>query len=120
PEKKKIVSRRKSYHGVAMGATSATGLQPFRDFTTSLAPDFYYVESTPESFRAFIEAEGAETIAAYISEPIQGTGGVIMPPKDYFKEIKSICEENNILFIADEVITGFGRTGTYFGVEQFG
>lgn len=119
-EKKKIVSRRKSYHGVAMGATSATGLKPFRDFTTSLAPDFYYVDSTPEAFRAFIEAEGADTIAAFISEPIQGTGGVIMPPANYFNEIKSICEENNILFIADEVITGFGRTGTYFGVEQFG
>ncbi|MFD1706426.1 aspartate aminotransferase family protein [Siminovitchia sediminis] len=120
PDKKKIVSRRKSYHGVAMGATSATGLKPFRDFTTSLAPDFYYVDSTPEAFKAFIEAEGAETIAAFISEPIQGTGGVHLPPQDYFKEIKAICEEHNILFIADEVITGFGRTGTFFGVEQFG
>ncbi|MFD1707899.1 aspartate aminotransferase family protein [Siminovitchia sediminis] len=120
PDKKKVVSRKKSYHGVAMGATSATGLKPFRDFTTSLAPDFYYVESSPEAFRAFIETEGADTIAAFISEPVQGTGGVHFPPKDYFKEIKSICEENDILFIADEVITGFGRTGTFFGVEQFG
>ncbi|RST74144.1 aspartate aminotransferase family protein [Siminovitchia acidinfaciens] len=120
PEKKKIVSRRKSYHGVAMGATSATGLKPFRDFTTSLAPDFYYVDSNLEEFKAFIQKEGAETIAAFISEPIQGTGGVHLPPQDYFKEIKAICEQYNILFIADEVITGFGRTGTYFGVEQFG
>ncbi|MFK2826444.1 aspartate aminotransferase family protein [Bacillus sp. B190/17] len=120
PEKKKIVSRRQSYHGVAMGATSATGLKPFRDFTTSLAPDFYYVESTGEALRAFIEAEGADTIAAFISEPVQGTGGVHLPPQDYFKEIRSICDEYDILFIADEVITGFGRTGTYFGIEQFG
>lgn len=120
PEKTKIVSRRTSYHGVAMGATSATGLKPFRDFTTSLAPDFHYVESTPESFRKFIEEEGADTIAAFISEPIQGTGGVHPAPENYFREIRDICDENDILFIADEVITGFGRTGTYFGMERYG
>ena len=120
PGKKKIVSRRTSYHGVAMGATSATGLKPFRDFTTSLAPDFHYVESTPESFREFIQSEGADTIAAFISEPVQGTGGVHPAPENYFKEIRKICDEYGILFIADEVITGFGRTGTYFGMEQHG
>lgn len=120
PEKKKIISRKRSYHGVAMGATSATGLKPFRDFTTSLAPDFYYVESTGAALRSFIESEGAETIAAFISEPIQGTGGVHLPPQNYFKEVREICDEYDILFIADEVITGFGRTGTYFGIEQFG
>lgn len=119
PEKKKVVSRRKSYHGVAMGATSATGLKPFRDFTTSLAPDFHYVDSTPEALRSFIETEGADTIAAFISEPIQGTGGVHPAPENYFKEIRKICDEFDILFIADEVITGFGRTGTYFGMENY-
>jgi len=119
PSKKKIVSRRTSYHGVAMGATSATGLKPFRDFTTSLAPDFHYVESTPESLLKFIEDEGADTIAAFISEPVQGTGGVHPAPSNYFKEIRKICDENDILFIADEVITGFGRTGTYFGMENY-
>jgi adenosylmethionine-8-amino-7-oxononanoate aminotransferase len=121
PEKKKIVSRKRSYHGVAMGATSATGLDAFRTFTTSLAPDFYPIDNySVEAFKDFIESEGADTIAAYISEPIQGTGGVIFPPENYFKEIKALCEEHDILFIADEVITGFGRTGTYFAVEQFG
>lgn len=120
PTKTKIVSRRTSYHGVAMGATSATGLKPFRDFTTSLAPDFHYVESTPEAFRAFIEAEGADTIAAFISEPVQGTGGVHPAPENYFQEIRKICNEYDILFIADEVITGFGRTGMYFGMERYG
>lgn len=119
PTKKKIVSRKMSYHGVAMGATSATGIQPFRDFTTSLAPDFYYVESTPESFQAFIDQEGADTIAAYISEPVQGTGGVIPPPEGYFKAIRKICDDNDILFIADEVITGFGRTGKWFGMDYY-
>lgn len=118
--KAKIVSRKTSYHGVAMGATSATGLKPFRDFTTSLAPDFYYVESTAEAFRSFIEKEGADTIAAFISEPVQGTGGVHPAPENYFQEIRGICDEHDILFIADEVITGYGRTGTYFGMEQFG
>src|SRR5699024_7106158 len=86
---------------------------------TSLAPDFYYVDSTPEALRRFIEEEGADTIAAFISEPVQGTGGVHLPPENYFKEIRDICDEHNILFIADEVITGFGRTGTYFGMENF-
>ncbi len=121
PEKKKIISRKKSYHGVAMGATSATGLKPFRDFTNSLAPDFYYVDSfLPESLRDMIEKEGPDTIAAYIAEPVQGTGGVLPAPKEYFKEVRKICDEYNILFIADEVITGFGRTGKYFGIEHYG
>lgn len=120
PEKKKIVSRRLSYHGVAMGATSATGIKPFRDFTTSLAPDFYHVESSVEALKAFIEKEGAETIAAFISEPIQGSGGVNLPPEGYFQEVRKICDENDILFIADEVICGFGRTGKKFGIEHFG
>lgn len=119
PNKKTIVSRRLSYHGVAMGATSATGLQPFRDFTTSLAPDFDYVDSTPEAFQALIDREGADTIAAFISEPVQGTGGVHPAPEGYFKAIRKICDDNDILFIADEVITGFGRTGKWFGMEYY-
>lgn len=120
PTKTKVVSRKTSYHGVAMGATSATGLKPFRDFTTSLAPGFHYVQSTPDAFREFIAKEGADTIAAFITEPVQGTGGVHPAPENYFQEIRRICDENEILFIADEVITGFGRTGTYFGMERYG
>lgn len=120
PEKKKIISRRLSYHGVAMGATSATGIEQFRTFTTSLAPDFHYVDSTIESLKEKIEKEGADTIAAFISEPIQGSGGVNLPPEGYFQEVRKICDENDILFIADEVINGFGRTGKNFGIEHFG
>lgn len=119
PEKKKIISRKKSYHGVAVGATSATGLPAFRSFP-SLAPDFYYVDSTIESLKELIEREGAETIAAFISEPVQGSGGVNPPPENYFQQVRDICDEHNILFIADEVITGFGRTGKTFGMEHFG
>lgn len=119
PEKKKIISRSKSYHGVAMGSTSATGIPEFHKFTESIAPDFHYVETSVEAFKKKIEQEGANTIAAFISEPVQGSGGVNIPPEGYFKEIKKLCEENNILFISDEVICGFGRTGTNFGMENF-
>lgn len=120
PEKKKIISRKKSYHGVAMGATSATGIPEFHTFTTSIAPDFHYVDSTIESLKEVIEKEGADTIAAFISEPVQGSGGVNLPPKGYFEEVRRICDENDILMISDEVICGFGRTGTNFGMENFG
>ncbi|PID20529.1 aspartate aminotransferase family protein [Sporosarcina sp. P3] len=118
-DKKKIISRNKSYHGVSVGASSATGLPGFRNFP-SLAPDFYYVDSSIQALKEMIAREGAETIAAFISEPIQGSGGVNLPPENYFKEVREICNQNEILFIADEVITGFGRTGTNFGIENFG
>lgn len=121
PNRQKIISRTKSYHGVAMGATSATGLKPFRDFTNSIAPDFYYVEgSSIEALRAAIKQEGPETIAAFIAEPVQGAGGVNIPTESYFQEVRKICDEYGILMIADEVITGFGRTGTFFGMEHYG
>lgn len=120
PEKKKIISRKKSYHGVAMGSTSATGLEEFHTFTTSIAPDFHYVDSSIESLKSLIEEEGADTIAAFVSEPVQGSGGVNLPPEGYFEEVRKICDENDILIISDEVICGFGRTGTLFGMENFG
>lgn len=119
PAKKKIISRQKSYHGVSVGASSATGLPAFRDFP-SLAPDFYYVDSSIEALKEMIQREGAETIAAFIAEPVQGSGGVNLPPENYFKEVREICDQNDILFIADEVINGFGRTGKNFGIENFG
>ena len=119
PNRKKIISRTKSYHGVAIGSTSATGLKPFRDFTNSLAPDFLHVNHhSSNSLRELIEKEGPDTIAAFITEPVQGAGGVHIAPLNYFKEVKKLCEEYDILFITDEVITGFGRTGTYFGMEH--
>jgi putrescine---pyruvate transaminase len=138
PERKKILSRKLAYHGVSMGATSATGISEFHEMTTSLAPDFVYAPAPkPEmagsecesnysyltclqSTREIIENEGAHTIAAFIAEPIQGAGGMIIPPKDYLEEMRKICDEYEILFIADEVITGFGRTGKMFGVENWG
>ncbi|MCS0787435.1 aspartate aminotransferase family protein [Cytobacillus firmus] len=121
PEKKKIISRIKSYHGVAMGATSATGLKPFRDFTNSLAPDFYHTDNfSAKALEDAIVSEGPDTMAAFIAEPIQGAGGVHIAPEEYFKNVRNICDKYNILFITDEVITGFGRTGKYFGIEHYG
>lgn len=120
PEKNKIISRRRSYHGVAMGATSATQIEDFRNFTTTLPSGFIYTDNTsPAALRELIDQEGAENIAAFISEPVQGTGGAVVALDNYFKEVRKICDEYNILFIADEVITGFGRTGTYFGMEHY-
>ncbi|MEK4028887.1 aspartate aminotransferase family protein [Pseudobacillus sp. FSL P4-0506] len=120
PNKTKIISRQRAYHGVAVGSTSATGIQDFHHMTTSLAAGFVHTESfSPEALRKTIEAEGADTIAAFIAEPVQGAGGVNIPPDGYFQEIRKICDEYNILLIADEVITGFGRTGKMFACEHW-
>src|SRR5690625_3171653 len=89
PEKKKIISRKKSYHGVAMGATSATGIPEFHTFTESIAPDFHYVDTSIEALEEMIAKEGADTIAAFISEPVQGSGGVNLPPEGYFEAVRS-------------------------------
>lgn len=135
----KIISRKKAYHGVSIGATSATGIPEFWNMsgTGVLAPSFLHAEapngkqcnydsSIPnskcacaESIRTIIEAEGAETIAAFLAEPIQGAGGLIIPHDGYLQQARQICDEYGIIFIADEVITGFGRTGKMFGLENW-
>lgn len=121
PNRQKIISRSLSYHGLAYGSTNATGIEGFRKFTNSPAPDFHHVDKdSPEELRQLIEELGPEKVAAFISEPVQGAGGVNLPKPDYFKKVREICDEYGILFIADEVITGFGRTGKNFGIEHFG
>lgn len=128
PERNKIVALRRGYHGVSAGATSATGIPEFWDMAGSLMQGFIHAkspyeigtESSIQSIREVIEAEGPEKIAAFMAEPVQGAGGVSIPPKDYYKEVRKICNEYGILYIADEVITGFGRTGKMFGVENYG
>jgi len=120
PEKTKIISRKKAYHGVNIGATSATGISPFQEMAASPAPDFLHVDNfSTEALRECIAREGAESIAAFIAEPVQGAGGVNIAPDGYFQEVRKICDENNILLIADEVITGFGRTGKMFACEHY-
>lgn len=128
PERRKIIALSRGYHGVAAASTSVTGIPEFWEMaghmiTDTTHADTHYGRGTEKaiaSLRQVIEKEGAETIAAFIAEPVQGAGGVLIPPKDYFKEIRALCDEFGILFIADEVITGFGRTGKMFGMENYG
>ncbi|HEY7198780.1 MAG TPA: aminotransferase class III-fold pyridoxal phosphate-dependent enzyme, partial [Candidatus Dormibacteraeota bacterium] len=135
PEKVNIVARMRGYHGLTYGATSATGLPMFWERIGPLAPGFlhapaphpyrYEGEGTPgEGYARALEQvildAGPETVAAVVAEPVQGAGGVIVPPPDYFPRVREICDRHDVLLIADEVITGFGRTGRWFGMEHYG
>lgn len=136
--KNKILSRWVSYHGITLGALSMSGHTLRRARFVPLLEDFpvihppycyrcpYGLEpkscqySCAQELQTAINRIGAEQIAAFIAEPIIGAaGGAITPPKNYYKVIKEICEKNQILFIADEVMTGFGRTGTTLALEQW-
>ena len=137
--KKKIISRTKAYHGVTIASASLTGL-PANHRSFDLPLDFVRFTDCPHYYRnaeegeseeqfsarmasnlaTLIEEEGPETIAAMIAEPLQGAGGVILPPKGYFPAISAVLKKYDIALISDEVITGFGRTGNWFGCETFG
>ncbi|MDS1141028.1 aspartate aminotransferase family protein [Pusillimonas sp. SM2304] len=138
PEKKKIIARNRGYHGVTVASASLTGLAPnHRGFDLPLPAmkhttcPHYYREGRPgeteEDFatrmasdlEALILREGPETVAAFIGEPVMGAGGVIMPPNTYWDKIQAVCRKYDMLIIADEVITGFGRLGTLFGSEKY-
>lgn len=137
PDKVKILSRYMAYHGIAMGALSATGIPAYWDkfgprpagFVHLMAPYAYrnadgldddaFVDKLVSELEETIEREGANTIAAMIGEPVQGAGGVVVPPDVYWPRIKEVLDRHDILLIADEVITGFGRTGNMFGVETY-
>lgn len=139
PEKKKIISRWRGYHGSGLMTGSLTGLELFhKKFDLPLAQvlhteaPYYFRRSdrdmTEEAFSAhcaaeletMIEREGADTIAAFIGEPVLGTGGIVPPPAGYWNAIQEVLERHDILLIADEVVTGFGRLGTMFGSEHYG
>lgn len=138
PKKKKIVSRVRAYHGVSIATASLTHLPAnHRDFDLPIAgivhtdcPHYYtqgkpgesesaFVDRLIASFEALIEKEGADTIAAFIAEPVMGAGGVLLPPKGYFERLQPLLKKHDILFIADEVICGFARTGNMFGTQTF-
>jgi 4-aminobutyrate--pyruvate transaminase len=138
PKKKKIISRQKAYHGVTVATASLTGLpNNHRDFDLPIAniihadcPHYYrfgkegeseaqFAQRMADSLEKLILAEGPDTVAAFIAEPVMGAGGVIVPPVGYFDLIQPILKKYDILFIADEVICGFGRTGNMFGSETF-
>ncbi len=132
PAKKKILSRTFSYHGVTIATTSMTGLPscyepfdlPLPGFVHVPGPHPYGVQSSMdrtefgrwcvEETARIIEREGADTIAAMFVEPVQGAGGVIPPPPGYLASLRELLRKNDILFVADEVITGFGRLGDWF------
>lgn len=139
PEKKKIISRVKAYHGVTVATASLTGLPAnHADFDLPIAgvvhadcPHHYrfahegeteeeFATRLAESLDALIEREDPATVAAFIAEPVMGAGGVIVPPKTYFQKVQAVLDKHDVFFIADEVITGFGRTGNMFGCESFG
>lgn len=128
-EKVKIFARRQAYHGGTLATTAATGLAPFWRGFGPLDPTFIrtpcnhpFTSCTADCAVAFEEAilaEGADTVAAIIAEPVQGAGGVIPPGTDYFPKLREVCTKHNVLLIADEVITGFGRTGRWFALRHF-
>lgn len=136
--KKTIISREYAYHGSTMIATSLGGMTAMHNQVDMPLPGFshirppYYLRdggnmtedafgiAAAQALEERIQELGADTIAAFIAEPIQGAGGVIIPPESYWPEIQRICREHDILLVADEVICGFGRTGNWWGCETFG
>ena len=139
PDKVKIIARQEAYHGVTLAAMSATGMAPYWPMFEPRVPNFLHIPAPyPYRFagdvaegetigqaaaRALEEAivrEGPDTVAAFIAEPVQGAGGLIVPPDDYFPRVREICDRYEVLLIADEVITGFGRTGDWFALRRWG
>lgn len=139
PDKKKIIARQRGYHGVTVASASLTGLPgnhrsfdlPLPRMLHARCPHWYH-ESLPDEteaafsdrlaaeLEALILAEGPETVAAFIGEPVMGAGGVIVPPETYWPKMQAVCRKYDVLLIADEVITGFGRTGQMFASTLFG
>ena len=135
PNKVKIISRQYGYHGVTLAAMSATSLAGYHNMFGPLVPEFLQVAppypyrwpgngdagiGAADAVEEAILANGADTIAAVICEPVMGAGGVIVPPPTYFPRLREICNRHDVLLIADEVITGFGRTGRWFALGHWG
>jgi L-2,4-diaminobutyrate transaminase len=138
PNKKKIISRTRGYHGVTIMSAGLTGLKNLHDgFDLPLstvrhvrpphrlwekapgATDAQFAQTLADELETLILAESPDTVAAFIAEPIQAAGGVIVPPNEYFPAITKVLKKYDILLIADEVVTGFGRLGQMFGTETF-
>lgn len=139
PLKKKVIARNKGYHGVTAAAASMSGLGsmhqhfdlPLPGIVRVSCPHYYqfglpgeteaqFVDRLAQELEDTILREGPETVAAFIAEPVQGAGGVIIPPPGYFEKVQAILRKYDILLLADEVITGFGRLGERFGTQVFG
>jgi putrescine aminotransferase len=138
PERHTIISRKNAYHGSTVAAASLGGMRPMHEQGGLPIPGIVHVEQpywfgsdrtlSPDEFGLLaarsledkIKELGADKVAAFIGEPIQGAGGVIIPPDTYWPEVQRICDDYGILLISDEVITGFGRLGEWFGADYFG
>lgn len=137
PHKTKVISRQWGYHGVTLAAMSATGISGYWPQFEPRVPGFLHIPSpypyryeapadvsqgvaAADELERAILREGPETVAMFLAEPVQGAGGVIVPQDDYFPRIRQICDKYDVLFVADEVITGFGRTGKWFALEHWG
>lgn len=142
PNKTHVISRDLGYHGVTLAAMSATGITAYWPMFEPRTPGFSHIKSpypyffnhgftpsekspTPGIAAAnLLEEEilrlGADNVGAFIAEPVQGAGGVIVPQDDYFPRVREICDQYDVLLIADEVITGFGRTGKWFAMDHWG
>lgn len=139
PQKKKIIARADGFHGSTVAAASLTGIfrnhrkfdLPIANIRHAARPHYYRGGRPCESEEAYssrlaeeldrqIRDEGSETVAAMIAEPVMGAGGVLVPPKGYFEKVQQVTSEHDMLFVADEVICGFGRTGNMWGSQTFG
>jgi adenosylmethionine-8-amino-7-oxononanoate aminotransferase len=133
-QRTKIISREIAYHGTTFGALSITGITPLRTPFEPLVPGAYHAPNTnsyrwPEErdplwaadeIEHVIEFQDPETVAAVILEPVQNSGGCIVPQEGYWQHVREICDKHGVLLISDEVICSWGRLGHYFGVERFG
>lgn len=139
PEKRKFIAHRQAYHGNTIASASLSGVAyahknfnlPLDGFLHVACPDYFATAAPGESeedfakrlvddVEALIVAEGAETIAAFFTEPVMAAGGVIVPPKSYFERLQALLKKHDILLVCDEVVTAFGRTGEMFGATTMG
>jgi putrescine aminotransferase len=121
PEKQTVIGRKHAYHGMHAWGTSLGGIPANTEGLGTLVPDVVHVDATSvDDLAAAIDRLGAERVAAFIGEPVVGAGGVLPPPEGYWPRVAELCRDHDVLLIADEVITGFGRLGTWFGCERYG
>jgi len=138
PQRKTLIARKNAYHGSTIGGASLGGMKPMHSQGGPMVPRIEHIDQpywfgsdrslSPDEFglqaaqllRQKIEELGPDQVAAFVGEPIQGAGGVIIPPDSYWPEIQKICDEYGILLVTDEVICGFGRLGRWFGADYFG
>ncbi len=138
PDKKKIIGRTNGYHGTTIAAASISGIShnhagfdhPLRGFLHTHCPHHYrnadpgeseedFAARLADDLDALIQSEGPDTVAAFFAEPVMGAGGVILPPATYFEKIQAVLRKHDVLFVVDEVVCGFGRTGNMWGSETY-